>query len=354
MTPTTDLRIALDANIICADPWLDGKESRVFFEGIQLLDAHVHVSRVALEEAVNVYAERLRECRARLENAARDWQVSVRAPRQQIVSGPTLNGAERAYEEHLLKVLEERGVEILAYPQVRHEELVRRDLDRRKPFSQRGGYRDALIWKSLLELLKANPAPVWFVTNNSKDFGSGPGPDSDLVRDLTDMDLSASAMRIFPSLAALNKECIVPHLQRRETKELGFSLAAWTKTELLEPLKDSRWTKDMIGVEASHVEVLKEEVRILTVIEAEVDELRLLPSGDTLVEAHAVLDLCYPVSAVEWLHHEDVRVAFPHLTEPGSTYFSPVRAQVLFGLVLQGLSTRVLSVEIEDLQGTVS
>ena len=61
-------------------------------------------------------------------------------------------------------------------PQVSHADLVERDLSSRKPFSPTGkGYRDALIWESVVELCTdlTDADTLIFVTDNKSDFCHG-------------------------------------------------------------------------------------------------------------------------------------------------------------------------------------
>jgi PIN domain len=80
------------------------------------------------------------------------------------------------YDESLKALLQDLGGEILPYPIVGHEELVRRALVPEKPFVEGGrGYRDALTWYSLLELARTEIREVVFVSANSTDFCEGEG-----------------------------------------------------------------------------------------------------------------------------------------------------------------------------------
>ena len=62
--------------------------------------------------------------------------------------------------------------EILDLPDVSHQTLLEADLGKRKPFDEHGkGYRDALIWHTLLEEAAKTPGQaVRFVTANTSDF----------------------------------------------------------------------------------------------------------------------------------------------------------------------------------------
>jgi hypothetical protein len=67
-------------------------------------------------------------------------------------------------------------------PRVSHEEVVKRDLLRRKPFGESGkGYRDTLIWETVLAELRREQSQMALVSHNIKDFA---GPDRMLHADL--------------------------------------------------------------------------------------------------------------------------------------------------------------------------
>ncbi|MGO4859660.1 PIN domain-containing protein [Arthrobacter sp. 2MCAF14] len=71
--------------------------------------------------------------------------------------------------------LDANGGRILPLPDVTQEALFERAIGFVQPFKADGtGYRDALIWHSILEFLQGCPpgASIYFVSHNSKDFGS--------------------------------------------------------------------------------------------------------------------------------------------------------------------------------------
>jgi len=97
---------------------------------------------------------------------------------------------------------------IRGFPDVPHEVVVKRLHERRKPFGGSTdkpdvGYRDFLIWCSVLELLIASPdSGVAFVTDNHRDFFAGPKEPElheDLVQDLVDYEIDLSRVVCFRS-----------------------------------------------------------------------------------------------------------------------------------------------------------
>ena len=87
--------------------------------------------------------------------------------------GEQAQAEKDAYRYRLLHTLSEHGARLLPLPSTSHDDLTRWDLDGRKPFKNNGtGYRDALIWASVVELCTAEPeaGALLFVTDNHNDF----------------------------------------------------------------------------------------------------------------------------------------------------------------------------------------
>src|SRR5262249_14685420 len=67
------------------------------------------------------------------------------------------------YEAQLRRRLTQHHVSVREHPTISHAEVVKRAIAKRPPFNQQGqGYRDTLIWYTILELV-ADPDD-WFVT----------------------------------------------------------------------------------------------------------------------------------------------------------------------------------------------
>ena len=83
------------------------------------------------------------------------------------------------------------GFEVLPYPDVPHREVAARALARRRPFDALGhdGYRDALVWESVLALARRlSRARLVLVSRNRKDFADAEGGlHADLRRDVAEL-----------------------------------------------------------------------------------------------------------------------------------------------------------------------
>jgi hypothetical protein len=125
------------------------------------------------------------------------------------------------YRAHLSSL---PNTEFLATPSIPHSELVKRALRRRKPFSERGtGYRDSLIWITVLALLRRSEETVAFVTANSADFAAGKALHPHLLEDVCAQGTASTQLLFFESLDHLNKRLFCRSLVSSTTFTSGFA-----------------------------------------------------------------------------------------------------------------------------------
>lgn len=88
-------------------------------------------------------------------------------------AAPPRSDVLQAVERKIHEMSRGNDFAVLPIPEAPHDEVLIRDLRREKPFNASGkGYRDTLIWLSLLDAAKREkPQKVFFVTNNVEDFG---------------------------------------------------------------------------------------------------------------------------------------------------------------------------------------
>lgn len=117
------------------------------------------------------------------------------------LSSPSPDDEVATYDSFLRETLSEASAHIPELPSVPHDLLVHKALQRRPPFAGRGtGYRDALIWETVKEILRTSDESVTFVTANTSDFGSSDvGIPQGLLDELTTDGVSVDQLRIVSS-----------------------------------------------------------------------------------------------------------------------------------------------------------
>jgi predicted nucleic acid-binding protein len=203
--------VILDSTVFIPDYFLN-KPHHVLFRNFanKSLGDKIRVPKVVFEEVLNKYKE---EC------LKIDAQTRSVNPEYKDNAGKRY----RKYSRKLVEILKELNAGYLKYPPVSHEEIVKRDLNRRKPFSESGkGYRDTLIWESILQLIKREKQEIVFLTDNYKDYCCSDKDNTlhpHLYEDIRNLGIKDVKIRIIRNIPAFNEEIVIPTLQKLEQLE---------------------------------------------------------------------------------------------------------------------------------------
>ncbi|MBA2960710.1 MULTISPECIES: PIN domain-containing protein [Ramlibacter] len=183
------MHVFVDTNIFHNHWYLDAAPWRYLFHYLNNEGHALLISRVVIEEVQNLRERRLPSAYKALEQAAAEW---TRLTRQQI----ELPASQEHGNYDLASLLSGRvdRLKILEYEGLSHRTIVSRAMAQKRPFREKEkGYRDTLIWMSLVEYLKLNKVDrkIAFITENVSDFFGADGKrlHEDLVEDLTAHEL---------------------------------------------------------------------------------------------------------------------------------------------------------------------
>lgn len=205
----------LDTNALVADFRLAGTQFQLLFGAMRLTGLHVAIPELVVDETVRRYSETLSDVIKSLDKAARQLSRLVNVPQNEN-SFTDVAKATAEYEVYLRTTLKEIGVRILEYPSPTHFDVVKRELARRKPFGGVSGYRDFLIWTSVLNVLFVGQELVVFVTENARDFAEGDDLHPDLLADLDRIHVDRSRVTLARGLRKFNEIYTIPHLKRAD------------------------------------------------------------------------------------------------------------------------------------------
>ncbi len=291
--------IFLDTNILAADFRLSGPLFRLLLENFSNFNYGLCIPKIVFMETTNLFKEEL--CKETDKINGSLLKVKYLTDKSYIfpIDRHNLNNLVNEYEMFLKKKLEQFNVSILPIPKTSHIELVRRDLDRRKPFTKKGkGYRDALIWETILSTAKATRKEIAFITNNSRDFA---GDDKkllhpDLEKDLQNLNFAKEKFHLFSDLDDYVNKHIMPHLPPakktmaifRDTKYSTFENALYEalQTQLIGYEIDSQEIGLSYEFENPTIELVKK------VNSVEVDqEVKTISNNENVLKIRAML-LC--------------------------------------------------------------
>ena len=211
--------IVLDANVFIADYWLRSPSFVLLRDFLRKANATLVIPKVVFEEVLNHHKEDLEKVkegiRRELRNASRlvrnikGQDGSVRAIIQRCVEDP--------YEKFLAAELEGLNARIPDYGDIPHALVVRRDLRRRKPFQESGkGYRDTLLWETIVRDCVQKEATAVFITQNTRDFCDPTGGlHKDLELDVLAKKTANARVVLCKDLPTFTDTYIVPYMRKR-------------------------------------------------------------------------------------------------------------------------------------------
>lgn len=178
---SVSVAVVLDANVMWNQWWLTGaswEELRglVDQQRIALYVPEVVVQEVARGRRHDAHDLVRQLAEIKLARIERLLELGLPTDRRELTRHVQELVAD--YETELRTRLGELRAVITPIPAVSHQEVLTRAMERRRPFDAEGrnGYRDALIWHSLLDIVKRGYAGIVFVTNNTTDFCTGKPP----------------------------------------------------------------------------------------------------------------------------------------------------------------------------------
>ena len=275
----------LDTSELHDEKRLDGNLLRLFLLAKALTKQRVCLPAVVIDEHLRASRDAMERSVAAIE---RDLRVLSRYWGRLDLRLPTLDHEYEKWRSSIADRLRAAGVEVLPYPTTSHESIAARDLKRRKPFSESGkGYRDALIWESVLDLAATSDEQIVFVTSNSKDFADGEALHRDLVSDLDARGLQGRVSLALGLSSALEKHLKhmlppIDHLLRAALERgpsEGIDLGKWALQELRDVCPHLSVTSAS-GIGDEHV-----QLSMVAKVEAiKVREARRFQTGEVFVE----------------------------------------------------------------------
>lgn len=206
-----DVKLVVDANTLSSDHYLAGPSFTVIANEIADGDLEVIVPEVAVIETVGNFRRSISDAHDALEKFSGKWKRLLPEPTKVDALDTYLDELAAAYEETLRAKLMVLGARIEPIPDVDHALLVKRATERRRPCDKNGnGYRDTLIWETIITVAKEGDDIV-FVTNDTDFTIEEEGERNlhpDLLADLDEADVDVE-VKIVADLHAAIRQYLV-------------------------------------------------------------------------------------------------------------------------------------------------
>ena len=185
---------------------------------------NIIVLEIVFDETLNKHREKLREAGSAAQKKLEEYnRLAYREIK--IEFEPKYADEDARYEDFLTELLlSHDAYPPEGYPDIEHKIIVARALSRKKPFKPDGreGYRDYLVWRTVLEIVKHYAGPIHFVSENPKDFADENDkkkPHPDLIEEMQELQIDSSKLTYWSSLKDFIDEVVKPELQKAEDEE---------------------------------------------------------------------------------------------------------------------------------------
>lgn len=205
--------VVLDSNILLQDKKLNSAKFETILAASEAGHVQLVVPQVVFDEYTNKFREALPKAHQDYNNALRGYLSYLPDSYQSkfVNDKPNFDDLAKSHRNRFVDHLLRAQAKVIPYPAIAHEAVTHRALARRRPFTKDGhvGYRDVLIWESILEL--APKGKTFFVTNDGGFFESSDGTPKlhpDLIEDLEELKLPIDTVVIYRTTDAFVKEQI--------------------------------------------------------------------------------------------------------------------------------------------------
>ena len=218
------LIVILDSNIFTADFHMAGNNFKLLIDFLRRTDNKLVVPKIVLLEVKHNFENELKKAQKKIQHEIdnlkrRIGNIHLDNP----LTNEFLKHEHRSYCKQFEKKLIDIDAEILEHPNISHEFIAKRAVYKKKPFKQNGdGYRDLLIWESIINLLQSQEKPVILVTKNTKDFCSSNNNSlhEDLKMDLIQRKVSNNKLFLYGDLKMFLEDFVLPKFDKNnEFKE---------------------------------------------------------------------------------------------------------------------------------------
>ena len=287
------MHFVLDANTVISEGFGASAHLRALLSASSAVGYKVYLPKPVLEEIAAKYARDLasngRKVGESLVRLSRLLGRDLSSP----VYGLDPESETTLFKDRLLDQLRASESEVLDYPCTSHEDLVRRATSRKRPFDEKGsGYRDALVWETVLKLATQVEGSIVLVSKD-KDFRDADGNlHGDLIEGLEKLGLPRDKVILATELSELVNQYVRPNLGTvpwekplQLLAQLGLNLEDSIALVVQDACSGREWDPPELGIPWEYESPTLDMVE--GVSELTVTDIRELPDEQFLVKTEA-------------------------------------------------------------------
>lgn len=168
------MNIVLDTNIIYSDFLFRSKEFDILLDYLKKTDSTFILPEVILLEIEQKYKESLEERIEEYNKSSKHLDLLQNNKEKHIgIIDINIENETKNYISFLKTKLKIRPKQIVPYKNEYLPELIKRAINKSKPFQNEDkGFRDTIIWLTILDYCESTSRQIIFISNNPTDFGT--------------------------------------------------------------------------------------------------------------------------------------------------------------------------------------
>ena len=293
--------VVFDSTVLISNFHLMGPSFRLFKWFIENTDTKLVVPKVVVEEVKNKYRKSAKSMHDSYITKLKELDKHLDGLGE--LSNPSIDLDEyfEKFDDELDEKLKSYNTEIPSYKNIPHSALVQRDLAGTRPFRKIGkkhrestGYRDCLIWETIVRKIAPHADEVIFVTANKYDFCDSTAETlhNDLKRDLRKNGLKVDLVKVCENIESFNKKFVIPKIPKVDKAKIDlergeyydFSIDKWFErntSEIMNQLQE----EIHIPLEEYFFEVVSSTITWIDIDTFSVDEVLELDGKTVLIDA---------------------------------------------------------------------
>ncbi len=211
--------VILDTNVIYDDFRFIGQNADLFYSSLEYIGFKLYIPKVVFDEILNKYAQDIDEFKNSYNKIHLKSRKLFKSFPSSLINDDYINGQKIEYQHFLTDYFNKFGTIIETYPKTSHRKIINRMLSGKKPFNinKEKGYKDFLIWETIIDILKKEKKPIVFITDNFNDFADNNGYlHKDLIDDLVNNGFESNDVILLRTLKDFRKKYIEPGLKVQE------------------------------------------------------------------------------------------------------------------------------------------
>ncbi len=295
--------VVLDSSVIISEGYGDSRLFELFTSTSSLAGYKVCVPKLVFVEVAADFARMLDRETKKVSKGLDFLSRRLGQCLQSSIDNLDKETENAQYLKRFESKINESGSIIVEYPTTLHEDLVHRAASRQKPFDETGsGYRDALVWDTVIDLASAVSDPVILVSEDP-DFANTDKDDKgkrhkkkknslhpDLINDLKLRGISKDKVVLMPSLSEFVDVYVRPRLK---LSQLDLDTERMIVDSLLKIYSGYEWDPADLGLSVEYESPFLD--RLYGISDLHVLDVRELSSTQLLVKVTATLDCDFSV-----------------------------------------------------------